>query len=816
MTDFDAMFRRAVGDEPGVFEPYGFQRRLAYEGLPELLRVPTGGGKTLAVVLAWLFRRRFHADAEVRTSTPGRLVMVLPMRTLVNQTHEEARGWLKQLGLLVEGDAALDPEADGVGLHLLMGGESDSGGAWRLCPHRDAMLVGTQDMLLSRALNRGYGASRYVWPVDFGLLNSGTHWVFDEVQLMGPALPTSRQLAALRHKFGMARGCSSTWMSATVEPEWLATVDNPEVASTVELDEEDRTGDLLVRLQARKTVRRAAVERTAGYEKRIAVLLAEAHRPGTLTLAIMNSVERAQRLHRELQKITSVKPVLLHARFRPPERQERYEDARVAEENGGFVVSTQVLEAGVDISARTLFTEAAPWPSIVQRAGRCNRDGRVDGEAVLWWARPPRSGPYEPEAVAASVEVLTGLEGQQVTPESLAAAGTQPKRALHPVLRRRDVMDLFDTAPDLDGNDVDVSRFIRADADVDVYVAWRKVSAGQAVQATRQPGRDERCPVPVSEVKRALAGGHLSRAWWFDYVENEWVRCLPADVRPGRVLIAEAVSGCYDAHVGWDSSIRTPVPPVDGAAASVPVNGDAAQGADPLSATGEWIRLEDHLVEVRTEVEQISAELNTDGGLDLAEDHLAAAALAGLWHDAGKAHPEFQQRLLSTAADSAERERLAASGPWAKSRQQTGGHGERRWFRHELASALALLGDPSVLPEHAEQNLVAYLVAAHHGRVRLGIRAMPGEKPPDEEPERLVALGVHDGEAFPDVQVTGLTLRPGRLNLGVMAPTSAEASWSARMLALRDHPDLGPFRLGFLEALVRVADWRVSARGNHE
>ena len=40
-------------------------------------------------------------------------------------------------------------------------------------------------MLLSRALNRGYGMSRYRWPMHFGLLNNDCLWVMDEVQLMG-------------------------------------------------------------------------------------------------------------------------------------------------------------------------------------------------------------------------------------------------------------------------------------------------------------------------------------------------------------------------------------------------------------------------------------------------------------------------------------------------------------------------------------------------------------------------------------------------------------------------------------------------------
>jgi CRISPR-associated endonuclease/helicase Cas3 len=39
---------------------------------------------------------------------------------------------------------------------------------------------------------------------------------------------------------------------------------------------------------------------------------------------------------------------------------------------------------------------------------------------------------------------------------------------------------------------------------------------------------------------------------------------------------------------------------------------------------------------------------------------------------------------------------------------------------------------------------------------------------------------------------------------------TGEPSWLERTLSLRDHPNLGPFRLAFLEALFRAADWRAS------
>ena len=63
-----------------------------------------------------------------------------------------------------------------------MGGDDET--AWDLYPERDAILIGTQDMLLSRALNRGYAMSRSRWPLPFALLNNDCLWVLEEVRLM--------------------------------------------------------------------------------------------------------------------------------------------------------------------------------------------------------------------------------------------------------------------------------------------------------------------------------------------------------------------------------------------------------------------------------------------------------------------------------------------------------------------------------------------------------------------------------------------------------------------------------------------------------
>src|SRR5580692_11230940 len=81
-------------------EPYDYQRRLAGGDSgticrSQLINIPTGLGKTAAVVLAWLWNRVQRQDSK----WPRRLVYCLPMRTLVEQTEAEVKKWLTAHGM---------------------------------------------------------------------------------------------------------------------------------------------------------------------------------------------------------------------------------------------------------------------------------------------------------------------------------------------------------------------------------------------------------------------------------------------------------------------------------------------------------------------------------------------------------------------------------------------------------------------------------------------------------------------------------------------------------------------------------------------
>lgn len=807
---FEALFRRATGHAP-----YPYQCRLAdQDRWPSVITVPTGAGKTAAVLLAWLWRRRFHPDPRVREGTPRRLVYCLPMRVLVEQCAKAVQTYLTNAGLLADG------RANGIQIHVLMGGEPEED--WYLYPEREAVLMGTQDMLLSRTLNRGYVLSRFRWPVAFGLLNNDVLWVLDEVQLMGAGLPTSAQLAAFRQRFGAFGPCRTVWMSATLRPEWLQTVDHraPGAEDILELDADDTSHEVLrVRLYAPKGLRQLAVGKTPGaaaYPRDIARHAAFLHKPGTRTLVVLNTVGRARDVYRTLvepavwreQRKDRPDVVLLHSRFRPPDRLANLErvlaplDARGP---GQVVVSTQVLEAGVDMTCAVLVTELAPWPSMVQRFGRCNRYGER-ADAQVWWVDVPDrfAAPYEAEDLRAARELLRGLEGASAAPAHLPDPA--PLQSDHDVLRRRDLLDLFDTAPDLAGNDVDVSRFVRDVRETDLRVCWRSWPAGPPPEGWPRPVRNELCPAPVGELRDWLRG-RGREAWVWDHLDRAWRRARPDELWPGQVLVLRSESGGYNPLTGWDPSSESPVAPLGADWGPQEESG----GDDPETfAVGFWQSLADHSRAVAEEMESLLTSLRGLGLEGFAEDLRQAA----LWHDLGKAHPVFQETLLR-GLDGDERE-LRAAVVWAKATGPVRRHA-RPHFRHELVSALALLaarlrGDAVAA---GVSDLALYLVAAHHGRVRLAIRSFPGSDGLRNalKSARMI-LGVQDGEELPAVVLgPGLFLPSVQLEMwpAELGGREGQESWLSRTLRLRDSPELGPFRLAYLEALLRAADARASA-----
>lgn len=893
MGGFDHYFRAATGFP----DPHDYQKRLACgergrrredEWLRDnsacksmLIDIPTGMGKTAAVVLAWLWNR----VSKQRNDWPRRLVYCLPMRTLVEQTYQSVDQWLRNLD-----------QKESVKAHVLMGGEYT--GDWDIHPERDAILVGTQDMLLSRALNRGYGMSRYRWPMHFGLLNNDCLWVMDEVQLMGPGLGTACQLEAFRtsSKSSHKGFCSTpdnrseTWyMSATTNADHLRTrewrsVPRPKNFSFSLTDEEKTLPNGPIhdrRFAVKKLKLRRGLDfgdKERGPDKVITCILKRheemvnelAQSPTETklprrTIIICNTVDRAIGVHTKLrgQKPDKCDLILLHSRFRPPERWTHFERLDKLDlskfPNGQIVVATQVIEAGVDLSSAMLWSEVAPLASLTQRLGRLNRAGEFNdstwtplafivGVGVQSEIGPEnkqakekrekentrRCLPYDLASCESTWDSLEKLKGN-ASPFTLVRIKDDIAESIPRCpysLQRHELLDFFDTDANLSLGFTDVSPFVRGiDADTDIHVLWREDWPEHPGKPEFFPDyqRDELCSVPIGKAKEARRF-ILNKGWLWRGKESGWISIRESGLAPGMIILLPVSAGGYDNHTGWTGK------PKNKEHGSHYEQREFPPDEDLLSCLSHgWRSIADHTSEVAEEMDSLLKKLPNH------IENVKAFTHAVPWHDVGKSHPKWQE-AVAEALNKARIDCRSKPQPFAKFslsespklRNEDGSllSGKelnrevkklRRLFKpkltHEVPSALAFR--QSEQKRHGADRPIAsllaeYLIMSHHGRVRKVLRDEIPRLPKDVKDENTVR-GVANGDKLPATAINGRKIE------GVFISTdcrrmgrdrNGHESYTRGVLRLLDI--YGPFRLAFFETLFRTADVRASKKASQE
>jgi CRISPR-associated endonuclease/helicase Cas3 len=824
------------------------------------------------------------------------------MRTLVEQTRKNVHIWLERLH---DEYGKTDSEENGLGwlaTHspvILMGGED--AGEWDLFPEHEAILIGTQDMLLSRALNRGYGMSRYRWPIHFGLLNNDCLWVMDEVQLMGPGLTTACQLEALRgtpsgESFPKGLGSipaeSVTWyLSATTNAEYLRTRDWRETKRPAsfffDLSDEEKSaaaGPIYDRRCSTKTLE-LQPERSFGekeppeeiiadilkrHEKMVAILgqsEVERNLPRR-TIIICNTVDRAVRVHGALKdrKSDGCHLVLVHSRFRPPERRTQMDRLDLADVSaypaGQIVVATQAIEAGVDLSSSILWSEVAPLSSLVQRLGRLNRAGEFNTSAwnalavILGVGAEPaparenkeakekrekgnakRFLPYELASCEHAWQSLRKINGNG-SPDRLTLirediAASIPRCPYS--LQRHELLDFFDTDANLSLGFTDVSPFVRGlDSDTDVYVLWRDRWPQHDGKLDFFPDyqRDELCPVPIG---KALAARHiLEQGWLWRGKESGWISVRESGVAPGMTVLLPLSAGGYDNSIGWTGESE------DRNHGSRDQPSEDAPDEELLSCLSNgWRSIEAHTQEVGDELGALLEQIFP--GVEFSE--LAEALIDAVpWHDVGKNHPEWQAAVVDALqkvgiANKSKHQPFAkfslSGSPFLRSEdgspRLSGAELKREIKRlrhlfkpglsHEIASALAFRQSEQTrygAERPITSVLAEYLIMSHHGRVRKVLRDEIPRFPKDAKDDEIVR-GIAQGTELPPVTIYGQQL--GCLALSTDCrrmgrdPNGYE-SYTRGVLRLLE--TYGPFRLAFFEALFRAADVRASVKASRE
>jgi CRISPR-associated endonuclease/helicase Cas3 len=363
--------------------------------------------------------------------------------------------------------------------------------------------------------------------------------------------------------------------------------------------------------------------------------------------------------------------VLLHSRFRAPDREAHFKAVERINQfkEGQIIVTTQVLEAGVDISSGMLWTEPAILPSLVQRLGRLNRAGEFgsNGSAVAGWqptamllglrlkAAPPKEKKEEEEKRKAENEKLyrpypqvhcdearnamNSLHGDASPANIEARLQSALENALKPVpysLQRHELIDFFDTDSNLSLGYTDVSPFVRGtDPETDVLVIWRDWD-GKKPAYEGPPQRDEICAVTFNQQFREFMRSEKWRgALVWQGKDRGWQAASERNCLPGATIMLPTGAGGYTGERGWTGGASSmPVSP----AYEVP---QISSDEDLLSMlTSGWRSIEEHTVDVQQELEAIL------GWLKLPDEVKSALREGLLWHDLGKNHPDWKFRAL--------------------------------------------------------------------------------------------------------------------------------------------------------------------------
>ena len=370
------------------------------------LTVPTGGGKTRSAVA---FALRHGIKHGLR-----RIVVAVPFTTITQQTAHVYRD-IFEAGYPDAGRVVLEHHSaatEGVGMAIGDDDRFDADAVWRRTASEnwDAPIVVTTTVQLFESLfSNRRGKTRKLHNL------AGSVIILDEAQalpagLLSPILDGLRQLT---EGYG-----TSVVLSTATQPVFELIKEFREVEACEIVREHARHFELLERVefewrtdQPRQWPEVAAWMR--GEDSALAIVNTKRH-----AMELLDALDDPDVLH--------LSTLLCGAH-----RREVLEEIRRRLDAGApcRVVSTQVVEAGVDLDFATVFRAEAPLDAVIQAAGRCNREGRRRRGRVVVFSSPdgatppgvyrlgrdtaravlsqyPDSGPDRPEVLRAYFERL--------------------------------------------------------------------------------------------------------------------------------------------------------------------------------------------------------------------------------------------------------------------------------------------------------------------------------------------------------------------------------------------------------------------------
>ncbi len=316
------------------------------------LAVPTGGGKTLSG-MGFALRHAVSHGLD-------RVIVAVPFISITQQTASVYREFLGDEAVLEHHSSAEGDESD----------EYDTKAIWaRLASENwDAPVVVTTTVQLFNSLfSNRTSSTRKLHNLARSVI------ILDEAQALPPTLlgPILDGLRDLSENYG-----TTVVLSTATQPAFQA------IKPFADVDAHDIVPSPERHFQSLKRVH---------YEWRTDPTLAwnqvaDIMRETPQALAVVNTKKDALAL---LEALNEQNALHLSTLLCGRHREAVIAEIRQRLDNGEScrVVSTQVVEAGVDIDFPMVLRAVGPMDSIIQAAGRCNRNGRLDeGQVIVFQA----------------------------------------------------------------------------------------------------------------------------------------------------------------------------------------------------------------------------------------------------------------------------------------------------------------------------------------------------------------------------------------------------------------------------------------------
>ena len=359
------------------------------------LNLPTGAGKTIAALKAAL---------NLVKGRQGRIIYCLPFTSIIDQNHQVFHSILKTNGA---------PDLNSVLLahhhlteYVYSKGEdtySDNEAEFLIESWDSEVIVTTFYQLLhtlfkshNRALIKYHRLANSVLILDEVQNIPARYWNLLNKHLILLARELKLKIILVTATMPLIFERASHEISDLVESEtWFKKLNRINLITTGlshSLNVDEFTSELLIDLKERPDLNR---------------------------LVIVNTIQASLDLYGLLKEnLGDSHLVYLSSNVVPAHRLDRIDSIRKRKIQGAVIVSTQVVEAGVDIDIDVVYRDIAPLDCIIQACGRCNRNnGTASANVHLIKLkddnREYHKYVYDPTLIDATLSVLKGAEAIQ-------------------------------------------------------------------------------------------------------------------------------------------------------------------------------------------------------------------------------------------------------------------------------------------------------------------------------------------------------------------------------------------------------------------